>query len=228
MRSALGVCYRACQTYLVTPEYAYRELISRLADVIVGESGGYIVGRFAGTLVCVRLNAEAFFITASVAHWPSDIWMRAPAITRPRTTGDVEFDKCVEVHYRGTESWRYVLDDPQRSRLMELGECGSFIVAHRSLNVRLDHAAASSLHTTIELVCTIVTHALPHSGDADATLFAMAREERNARVRHGHYLWLVSRHWNPPLVFRTALTDADPTIRDWARDNVPVETGAFR
>lgn len=212
----------------MTPEHAYRELIPRLADVIVGESGGCIVGRLAGTLVCVRLNAEAFFITASVAHWPADLWMRAPAITRPRTTSDVEFDTCVEVHYRGSESWRYVLDAPQRSRLMNLGECGSFIVAHRSLNARLDHTEARSLLTTVELICTIVTHSLPRSADSDSTLFAMARNEPSAGVRHGHYLWLVARHWNPPLVFRTALTDADPTIREWARDNVPVESGAFR
>jgi hypothetical protein len=228
MRSTLGGRDCACQTGRVTPEHAYRELIARLATVIVGESGGCIVGSLDGTLVCVRMNAEAFFITASLAHWPGDIWMRAPAISRPRTTGDVQFDKCVEVHYGGSETWRYVLDAPQRSRLMQLAEHGSFIVAHRSLNVRLDHAAARSLQTVVELVCTVVSQPLARAGETDATLFTMARDEPNARVRHGHYLWLVSRHWNPPLVYRAALTDADPGIRAWARDNVPVESGAFR
>lgn len=211
----------------MTPEQAYRDLVPRLANVIVGESGGCIVGSRNGTFVCVRLNAEAFFITASVEHWPTDVLMRAPVIARARGTGHAKFDAVVEVH-EGLGGWRRVLDAAQRERLMTLCTHRTLRIARGALNLRLEHAHAKSLDDVVELVAAIASAPVASGASHEDAVFNAARREPVAAVRHGHFLWLVSRHWNPPLVYRAALTDADASIRAWARDNVPAESGAFR
>ena len=206
---------------------AFHDLQAQLVDVMTGEAGSLIVGRRHGTLVCVRVNYDAFFITTALPHWPLDILMRSPVIARKRTTGDAEFDMLVEVH-PGNGGWRLVLDPTQRERLMELCHRRYVLIGSRVLNTRVEHAHARGLIDVIDLVCSIAAAPVAWGNGVEETVFAMARAEPNAAVRLNHYVWLVSRQWNPPFVFRVAQADSDASIRRWAADNLPAEMGAFR
>src|SRR5213595_3248812 len=108
-----------------------------------------LVGSRGGTLVCVRLNPEAFFITTSLEHWPIDVMMRAPVVARRRTTGDDTLDDVVEIA-PGNDGWRLVLDSSQRRRLVELGLGRVLLVRRSALNLRLEHAEAKSLGAIVD------------------------------------------------------------------------------
>lgn len=206
---------------------AFQELRSRLTDVIDVEPGTCFVGRNEGTLLCARINVDAVFITVALKHWPADIFMRAPLVAFQRTTDDTEFDSIVEVH-RGNDGWRLVLDAAQRERILELCHRRFVHIAMRALNVRVEHHHARSLFDIVELVTAIASAPIDWSDGFEETVFAMARKEPNPLVRLNHFVWLASRQWNTPLVYRIAAGDSDATIRRWASENAPVQDGAFR
>jgi hypothetical protein len=206
---------------------AFYDLRGQLADVVEREGGTCIIGRRNGTLLCVRINVDALFITAALTHWPADIFMRAPLVAQQRTTGDVEFDSVVEVH-RGNDGWRLVLDATQRTRLIELCEDRFVHIAMRALNTRIEHTESRSVFRTIDLVCAIAAAPINWSDGFEETVFAMAKSEPNAAVRLEHFIWLASRQWQPPFIYQVASTDSDERIRRWAADNAPAQGGAFR
>ena len=206
---------------------AFYDLRGQLADVVEREGGSCIVGRRNGTLLCVRINLDALFITAALTHWPADIFMRSPLVAQQRTTGDVEFDSVVEVN-RGNDGWRLVLDAAQRARLIELCEDRFVHIAMRALNTRVEHTESRSLLRTLDLICAIAAAPIQWSDGFEETVFAMAKSEPNPAVRLEHFVWLASRQWQPPFVYRVASTDSDERIRRWAADNMPAEMGAFR
>lgn len=206
---------------------AFQELRYRLTDVVDIEFGTCFVGRYERTLICARINIDAVFITVQLNHWPADIFMRSPLVAFQRTTDDAEFDNIVEVH-RGNDGWRLVLDAAQRERLIELCHRRFVHIAMRALNVRVEHHHARSLFEIIELLSAIAAAPIDWSDGFEETVFAIARKEPNPMVRLNHFVWLASRQWNTPLVYRIAMADPDETVRQWASDNQPVQDGAFR
>jgi hypothetical protein len=206
---------------------AFYDLRGQLADVVEREGGTCIIGRRNGTLLCIRINVDALFITAALTHWPADIFIRSPLVAQQRTTGDAEFDAVVEVH-RGNDGWRLVLDATQRARLIELCDDRFVHIAMRALNTRIEHRESRSLLRTIDLVCAVAAAPIHWSDGFEETVFAMAKSEPNPAVRLEHFVWLASRQWNTPLVYEIAMADSDALVRRWAADNRPVQHGAFR
>ena len=197
-----------------------------------------VLGRSEGQELSIALLDEAIRISVHLPWWPRELHLMAiaqlSAAERDRqrswpTTGDAIFDSLVAV--KGPDDvWRAVLTATARASAVTLiGELGAIIdPSARRLTVIVRSVAFGRTEQGFDTAVQLAGLFASPPTDAKQQVFESTREEPERAVRWNNYRWLAESSWNAPLVFRTAASDADREIAEWARAQLPPTDGAFR
>lgn len=180
-------------------------------------------GTYRGRRVSL-LRASLPTVSVELPNWPAKLELRVAGTPKGKGTGDVEFDRVVEL-IGSEELWRPILTSALRKTLVALFRDYGASVIDGALNVGL----AEKQFKEFERVWDVVTSLeVPRVTEPEAGVFDRLDDEADRHIRRAHYEWLLARGWSVPIVYRRASEDRDPEIAAWGAQHVTPDDGAAR
>jgi len=185
-------------------------------------------GERAGARIVVEERVDELAVAVTLPGWPGVAIQRTTEPAQP--IGDPVFD--LEHAVSGPDlTWRCLLTAPIRAAIGD-----AFVAETRSIDADGtwravypdDIAKGPVIEEDIKRAIAFgeLVAALP--APSPERLLAIAPDEPLAKVRLGHYRWLVESGHPAPAIALVAAQDPDAEVRAWAASIVAPSDGAFR
>ena len=186
-------------------------------------------GERAGARIVVEERVDELAVTVTLPGWPAGVAIQRTT-TPEHPIGDPVFD--LEHAISGPDqTWRCLLTAPMRAAIGE-----AFVAETRSIDADGtwravypdDIARGPVIEADIQRAIALGKLGAASPAPSPERLLAIAPDEPVAKVRLGHYRWLVESGHPAPAIALVAAQDPDAEVRAWAATIVAPSDGAFR